>query len=99
MHIYGPTHLHGPQAISGPHGARPAQSPSSGNVTQASDELNLSQAGRAASEAADMVDAAKSLPDIRQDRVDQIRAQIAAGTYETAEKMDIAVDRLLDEIG
>jgi hypothetical protein len=33
------------------------------------------------------------------DRVNEIRAQIAAGTYETDEKLDIAVGRLLDEIG
>jgi negative regulator of flagellin synthesis FlgM len=39
------------------------------------------------------------LPEIRQDRVDQIRAQIADGTYESEEKLEIAVGRLLDEIG
>jgi hypothetical protein len=31
--------------------------------------------------------------------VNQIRAQIAAGTYETPDKLDAAVQRLLDEIG
>ena len=33
-----------------------------------------------------------------QDRVDQIRAEIANGTYETDDKIDIAVSQLLDEI-
>jgi anti-sigma28 factor (negative regulator of flagellin synthesis) len=42
---------------------------------------------------------AKQAPDIRQDRVNSIRAQIASGTYETAGKLDTAVSRLLDEIG
>jgi negative regulator of flagellin synthesis FlgM len=56
------------------------------------DELQLSEEGQ-------LVDKVRSLPDIRQDRVDQIKAQIADGTYETEEKLDIAVGRLLDEIG
>ena len=39
------------------------------------------------------------MPDVRWDRVNQIRAQIAEGTHETDEKMQVAVGRLLDEIG
>ncbi len=46
-----------------------------------------------------LVEQAKQAPDIRQDRVQSIRAQIASGTYETAGKLDTAVNRLLDEIG
>jgi negative regulator of flagellin synthesis FlgM len=38
-------------------------------------------------------------PDIRQERVQAIRAQIASGTYETSGKLDVAVTRLLDDIG
>lgn len=92
MHIYGPTHLHGAQSISSPHavrGTKPGQSKPGEPIR---DELQLSDAGRVA----DKMDA---IPEIRQDRVDAIRAQIAAGTYETDEKLDIALDRLLDEIG
>ena len=36
--------------------------------------------------------------DIRADRVADIKAQIARGDYETSEKLDAAVSRLLDEI-
>lgn len=36
--------------------------------------------------------------DFRADRVAEIRTQIASGEYETAEKIDAAVTRLLDEI-
>ena len=35
---------------------------------------------------------------IRAERVAEIREQIEAGQYETAEKLDTAVERLLDEI-
>ena len=36
---------------------------------------------------------------IRQDRVAEIRAQIASGAYETDVKLNGALERLLDEIG
>lgn len=36
--------------------------------------------------------------DIRVDKVAEIKAQIAAGTYETDEKLQAAADRLLDEL-
>lgn len=35
---------------------------------------------------------------IRAEKVAEVRQQIAAGRYETAEKIDAAVERLLDEI-
>jgi anti-sigma28 factor (negative regulator of flagellin synthesis) len=36
--------------------------------------------------------------DVRMDKVTSIKAQIEAGTYETEEKLDVAADRLLDEL-
>jgi negative regulator of flagellin synthesis FlgM len=36
---------------------------------------------------------------VRQDLVNRIRSEIAAGTYETPDKLEAALDRLLDEIG
>jgi anti-sigma28 factor (negative regulator of flagellin synthesis) len=36
---------------------------------------------------------------MREDRVEAVRLQIAEGTYETNDKLNIAVERLLDEIG
>lgn len=36
--------------------------------------------------------------EIRADRVAQVKADIAAGVYETDAKIDAAVERLLDEI-
>ena len=41
---------------------------------------------------------ASRLPEIRHEKVQEIRRQIAAGTYETPEKLDSALDRLLDEL-
>lgn len=99
MHVYGPAHLHGPQSITAPHHGRELrESPASGRPI-AGDELSISDAGSKAAEAARLVDQVKHVPEVRQDRIDQIRAQIASGSYETQQKLDIAVERLLDELG
>lgn len=37
-------------------------------------------------------------PDIRHDLVARVRREIAAGTYETPEKWDLALDRLLQRL-
>ncbi len=36
----------------------------------------------------------KQLPEVREDLVARVRAEIAAGTYETPEKVDAALERL-----
>jgi anti-sigma28 factor (negative regulator of flagellin synthesis) len=46
----------------------------------------------------DAVRAADGASDIRFDRVNAIRASIADGSYETPEKLDAALDRLLDSL-
>lgn len=91
MQIYGPSHLHGPQAITAPHHLRhTASAPSTtGHV---SDELDISETGR-------LLDLASQAPEIRADRVRDIRAAIAEGRYESEAKLTVALDRLLDEIG
>ena len=92
MHIYGPSHLHGPQPVNAPHTPRAAPPTAKTDSAPIRDELEISDAARIAEQA-------QEVPEIRQERVDAIRAQIAAGTYETQDKLDAAVDRLLDEIG
>ncbi len=91
MQIYGPTHLHGPQAIRAPHITPPAEVSPAQRSSSGSDEVEISAAAR-------LIDAVRELPEIRQDRVQEIRTAIANGTYETEEKLQIALDRLLDEI-
>ena len=92
MQVYGPAHLHGPQAVGSPHVSRTtpaAQGPESPTIR---DELSLSDTAR-------LIEQVHQAPDIRQDRVAAIRAQLASGTYETPDKVNVAVSRLLDEIG
>ncbi len=40
----------------------------------------------------------KNLPDVRQDLVERVKSEIADGTYETPEKIQIAAERMLEEI-
>jgi negative regulator of flagellin synthesis FlgM len=93
MQIHGATHVHGAQSISGTHAARPtAGTQEAGLSAPINDEVSISSAGQ-------LLDKLAQMPEIRQDRVDQIRAAIAEGAYETDAKLNMALDRLLDEIG
>jgi negative regulator of flagellin synthesis FlgM len=47
---------------------------------------------------AKLVAQVNALPDVRADLVERVRAEIAAGTYETPERMDVAIDRLTDDL-
>jgi negative regulator of flagellin synthesis FlgM len=93
MQIYGSSQLHGAQGINAPHFNRtsaPAQSNTPASI-DTTDELQLSPAAEMAGKMSD-------IPDIRWDRVNSIREQIANGTYMTDDKLDGALNRLLDEI-
>ena len=63
---------------------QPAHSPS------ATDRVELSGVGHLLK--------ALQTNDIRADKVASIKAQIQAGTYDDDKKMDVAVDRLLDDL-
>ena len=39
----------------------------------------------------------QEIPDVRAELVQRVKAEIAAGTYETPERLEIAVSRLMDE--
>ncbi len=92
MQIHGLGQVHGPQQISAPHTQHTAAQVDSPR----SDSLHIDQLD--ISPQADLVSRVRDLPDIRDDRVADIRQQIAAGTYETGDKLDLALSRLLDEI-
>src|SRR5687768_13422081 len=91
MYIYGTTQVHAAQPLAAPHRTAPAAAPSSPYSAAGVDQLDISPE-------ADFAAQVRDLPEIREDRVAAIRAQIEAGTYETAGKLDAALSRLLDEI-
>ena len=96
MHIYGPSHIHGPQGLNGPHFNRTNGPQSGKSAAGTADQLDISQAAEAAIQASES--GAAGGGEIRADMVARVRSEIAAGTYETPEKLDLALDRLLDEI-
>ena len=89
MQINGPARIDRAQSISKPHHTA-ATSPQSAPTPV--DKLDISQE-------ADLIGQVHDAPDIRTERVAQIRAEIASGAYETEDKLDLALERLLDEIG
>lgn len=91
MEIYGPGRIDGPQSVRAPHHTRCVE-PQSLDALHVMDQIDISPE-------AELVGRVGEVPDIRADRVAEIRAQIEAGNYETDAKLDIAVGRLLDEIG
>ena len=88
MQIYGANSLHGAQPLQGPHWNRPA---SPAQATRGADQVDISAAAEAAMNAAEG-------DDFRADLVARIRSEIASGTYETPDKLAVAVDSLLDEM-
>ena len=91
MQIHSATHVHGPHAINTPHAARVDSAQQHMRAGAATDTVDISETGR-------LLEMAAGLPDIRSDRVQQLRAEISQGSYETSDKLDMALERLLDEI-
>ena len=91
MYIHGNVQLHSAQGVNAPHRGTVAATKSGVSSTYGTDQVDFSPE-------AEFLSLAHSLPDVRADRVAEIRAQIANGSYETDEKISVALDRLLDEL-
>ncbi|MBL8887787.1 MAG: flagellar biosynthesis anti-sigma factor FlgM [Phycisphaerales bacterium] len=73
---------------------RDTQASASGQINRGEDKVELSTEAQVL---APWLNKLKQMPAIRQDLVDQIRGQIASGSYDTAEKMNAALDGMIDE--
>ena len=94
MNIFGVFSTQGSQGLGAVKGVEAAQSAKAAarqeGVGEVHDAVTLSVVA---------VKAAGATSDIRFDRVAAIKAAIADGSYETPDKLDIALDRLLDRLG
>jgi negative regulator of flagellin synthesis FlgM len=91
MEIYGAGGTQGPQPI---YPRLAAFSLDAGQTVHAGaprDHVEISPLGQ-------MLDGIGQLPEIRHERVDEIRRQLATDSYETPEKLELALDRMLDEL-
>ncbi len=99
MQIYGPFRVSTTQNTSGVQRAqaqKPVESNSQARSAEPVDQLDLTNSATATNRL-DGSAAIAGNGEIRIDRVAEIRRQIAEGTYETAERLDTAVERLLDQ--
>lgn len=86
-------------SVTGPGAIRPVQPSSVAPVNAAPvtgleaprDEVEISSAAR-------LLEQARIDPRVRAERLAEIQAAIANGTYETPAKLEAAVERLLDEV-
>lgn len=91
MEVNGPGPMNSPRPVNRPLvPQQTTQGPKPASVTP-QDEVDISSVGRT------MEDISKS-PDIRQARLAQIKAAIDDGTYESQEKFDIAMSKLMERI-
>jgi negative regulator of flagellin synthesis FlgM len=91
MEIFGAGGTQGPQPI---YPRLAAFSMDAGQTVAAGaprDHVEISPLGQ-------MLDGIGRLPEIRHEKVDEIRRQIATGTYDTPEKLDLALDRMMEEL-
>ncbi len=91
MQIYGTSHVHGAQAVNTPNSTRGVAPTSTPAAPATGDRVDISEAGQLAGRLAE-------IPDVRAERVLEIRTAILNGTYETEAKLSTALERLLDEI-
>lgn len=91
MEIHGATGAQGTQPIYPRLAAFTVETGHAVHAQAPRDRVDISPVGR-------MLDGVSQLPEIRHERVQEIRNQIAAGVYETPQKLEIALDRLFDEL-
>lgn len=93
--------INGAQPVNPTNQVESAKATQAASITNPTDQVDISTEAELNSQTVELVNQLEiqDLPEIRSDRVAQIREALEAGTYETQEKLDIAIDRLLDEIG
>ena len=69
-----------------------------GAVNRPLEAASISDVVEISSMAASLAAKVKEIPDVRTELVQRVKAEIAAGTYETPERIELAVDRLMDEL-
>jgi negative regulator of flagellin synthesis FlgM len=91
MQILGPSHVTGTSSIVRTEGTRVTEAVDSLHNFHGADQVEISTE-------AEQVSRTELQSDLRAERLAEIRQQILAGTYETNEKLEIAVGKMLDEL-
>jgi negative regulator of flagellin synthesis FlgM len=92
MEVHGPSSVGVSLPISHNRPAASIQENTAVSPMSPRDEVDISAVGK-------MLDDVSRTPGIREQRLAQIKAAIDAGTYDTPEKLEIALSRLFDQLG
>ena len=99
MDINGINHISAARNISATHNVDVTKKSVQADVSRPiRDEIEISTTAERLS-SVDSARQANSSSEVRYDLVNRIREEIAAGTYDTPERMDIAMERLLSRLG
>lgn len=91
MKIRGPAGVGGAEPVQNPELSGRAKAVPGTSATSHVDRVEIS-------EMALFLDKISRLPDIRREKVEAVREQIARGSYETPEKMEKAMENLLKDL-
>jgi len=91
MEVNGPSSIRGIQPVKPMPPATAASPTSEPKPVATGDQVEISAASQ-------MLDKIQQSPEVRAERLAQIKAAIDAGEYETPERLEAALGRLLDEI-
>jgi negative regulator of flagellin synthesis FlgM len=94
-----PMEITGPGSIGGAGPIRPAEVRPTGEIAPAPQGIEMPIDQVDISPAAQMLERISTDPQVREARLAEIQAQIASGTYETPEKLQAAIVRMLSEMG
>lgn len=90
MQVNGPENVHGPDPIR-PQRIGNSRFESTASESRAPDSAEISEVAKLKAQLRDV-------PDVRFEKIERLRAEIEAGTYETPEKIQRVIDRVLEEL-
>jgi negative regulator of flagellin synthesis FlgM len=96
MNIFGVFSTQGSQGLAAAKGVEAMKAAE--QATEVTTRQGVGEVHDAVTLSTEAVRAAEGASDIRMDKVAAIKAAIADGSYETPEKLDIALDRLLERL-
>lgn len=90
MEVHGPTSVGASVPISHTRPTVEVEPASSAPISSPQDEVDISSVGK-------MLDGMSRTTGVREERLAQIKAAIADGTYDTPEKLEMALSRMIEQ--
>src|SRR5205809_165880 len=91
MEVHGPTSVGATVPINHTRPAAEVEQAVPAKVSSPQDEVDISAVGK-------MMENASRTPGVREERLAQIKAAIEAGNYDTPEKLELALSRMVEQV-